>query len=132
LAIYKAYLDAVEPTLENVDLSRVWVGTLHSLCNDIMQKYRYHGYQNVRLLDDLEQLLFIYDHSDLASYDPPLEHLDLWSQFEYMVNGYDPIRKKSGWSPDWGYPPNRWMRSRATVPLLNRIVEDMVDVEQMT
>jgi DNA helicase-2/ATP-dependent DNA helicase PcrA len=131
LAIYKAYLDAVEPTLENVDLSRVWVGTLHSLCNDIMQKYRYQGYQNVRLLDDLEQLLFIYDHSDLASYDPPLEHLDLWSQFEYMVNGYDPIRKKSGWSPDWGYPPNRWIRARATVPLLNRIVEDMVDVEQM-
>ena len=131
LAIYKAYLDAVDPTLENVDLSRVWVGTLHSLCNDIMQKYRYQDYQNVRLLDDLEQLLFIYDHSDLASYDPPPEHLDLWSQFEYLVNGYDPIRRKSGWSPDWGYLPNRWMRSRATVTLLNRIVEDMVDVEQM-
>jgi len=131
LALYKACLEQVEPALENVDLSRLWVGTLHSLCNDIMQKYRYPGYQNVRLLDDLEQLLFIYDHSDLARHDPPPDHLDLWDQLQELVDGYDPIRQRRGWDRNWGYCPNRWMRARAAEPLFNRIVEDMVDVEQM-
>src|SRR5690242_2245541 len=36
LAIYKNYLDQADPSLKNVDVFQVRVGTLHGLCNDIM------------------------------------------------------------------------------------------------
>jgi DNA helicase-2/ATP-dependent DNA helicase PcrA len=130
LAIYKEHLEAFDPTLASIDLSRLWVGTLHSLCNDIMQKYRYPQYQNVRLLDDLEQLLFIYDYSILAGSQPPDEHLDLWVHFDYLVNRWNPI-SGGRWNPSSGYRPSRWMRARASVPLFNRIVEDIVNVEEL-
>src|SRR5579859_5190985 len=55
LVIYKNYLDQADPSLKNVDVFQVRVGTLHGLCNDIMQEYRYAGYQNYRLLDDIDQ-----------------------------------------------------------------------------
>ena len=130
LAIYKSHLEQIDPSLKDVDLSRLWTGTLHSLCNDIMQKYRYPDYQNVRLLDELEQLLFIYDHSILAAAQPPKEHLDLWIQFEYLVNRWNPV-SGSRWNPNNRYFPSRWMRARAAASLFNRIVEDMLDVEKM-
>ena len=47
LAIYKSYLDQVDKDLRDVDLFQVRVGTLHSLCNDIMQEYRYVDYQKL-------------------------------------------------------------------------------------
>lgn len=122
LATYKRFLEGIEPSLEDVDLSRLWIGTLHSLCNDIMQRYRYQDYQNVRLLDDLEQRLFIYDHADLAGRKPSEEQLELWKQFQYLMS----------WSPDRDYPPNRWMRTKASIRLFNRIVQDMLDVHEMS
>ena len=63
LAVYKNYLDQADKSLRRVDLFQVRVGTLHSLCNDIMHEYRYVNYQNYRLLDDIDQLLFVYEHS---------------------------------------------------------------------
>ncbi len=130
LAIYKNYLDQANESLRRVDLFQVRVGTLHSLCNDIMHEYRYVNYQNYRLLDDIDQLLFVYEHSVLASSRPPQRlHLPLWREFHLLAKRYNPAGYQ--WRESASYPPHRWVRTNATVQLFNRIVEDQIDVSQM-
>ncbi len=118
LASYLSVLQHHFPALGSVDLSDLRIGTIHSLCNDILQEYRYVGYQNVRLLDQVEQHLLLYLlptgialHTDLA----------FWQAFEYVV-------------PDWrntSHVPNRWKRAKAGATLFNHIAEDMVDLGAM-
>jgi DNA helicase-2/ATP-dependent DNA helicase PcrA len=131
LANYKAYLDQADPSLRSVDLSQIRVGTLHSLCNDIMQEYRYRGYQNYRLLDEIDQLLFTYEHSGLAASRPPQTlHLPLWRTFDYLVSRFNRVTGYS-WSRTKNYLPHRWLRTNAAKVLFNRIVEDRIDVNQL-
>ncbi len=130
LAIYKSYLDQTDESLRKVDLFQVRVGTLHSLCNDIMHEYRYVNYQNYRLLDDIDQLLFVYEHSVLASSRPPRDiHLPLWREFHLLAERYNPAGYQ--WRESADYLPHRWVRTNATVQLFNRIVEDQIDISQM-
>ena len=128
LAIYKNYLDQIDGNLREIDLSEVRVGTLHSLCNGIMHEYRYVEYQNYRLLDDIEQSLFVYEHSDLSK--SQQEHLPLWQKFDLLTERYNQAAG-TGWNKSSGYLPHRWIRVNAAVTLFNRIVEDRVDVSQM-
>lgn len=104
------------PQLVTIDPSALRIGTLHGLCNDILQEYRYTAYQNLRLLDDVESSLLIHRklHGNVN------QHLTtLFTQFRYMF-GNKPQNKLSKW--DW---------SLALQQMLGRIVEDMVDVKAM-
>lgn len=115
MAVCMAALEAGDAALAKVDLSDLRVGTLHALCNDILQEYRYSEYQNVRLMDDVEQSLFVYRKAAIARY----EDLAFWSFFDYCV---------PEWSPKSGYAPGRWKRVKAAITLFNHIVEDVVDL----
>lgn len=127
---YASYIFQSNPGLEQqIDIHSLRVGTLHSLCNDIMLEYRYPGYENFRLLDDTEQYLFIYEHSDLVR-DNSNGYLPLWQNFDYLVDGYDPITNSSGWN-DRSRSPNRWKKTKASIGLFNRIVEDLVDLNRI-
>ena len=117
LASYLLSLQAADPSLRDVDLADMRVGTLHSLCNDILQEFRYPAYQNVRLLDAVEQSLFTYRYADIANH----SDLDFWLQFDHAVRDW---RSKS-------FTPNKWKRTKAAVVLFDRIVEDQVDLQQM-
>ena len=128
LAIYKSYLDQVDDGLRRIDLSEVRVGTLHSLCNGIMHEYRYVEYQNYRLLDAIEQSLFVYEHSDLSK--SQQAHLPLWQEFDLLTERYNQAAG-TGWNRTSDYPPHRWICVNAAVTLFNRIVDDLVDVSQM-
>ena len=128
LALYKNYLDQVDENLRRIDLSQVRVGTLHSLCNGIMHEYRYVEYQNYRLLDDIEQLLFVYEHSDLSK--SQQGHMPLWQAFHLLTERYNQTAG-ARWNKSFNYPPHRWIRVNAAVTLFNRIVEDRVDISQM-
>jgi DNA helicase-2/ATP-dependent DNA helicase PcrA len=124
---YASYIYQGYPDLrQRVDINNLRVGTLHSLCSDIMSEYRYSGYENHRLLDDLEQYLFVYEHSSLVA-DSSDRFMPLWNAFEYLFSGYDPIAGRSGWI-NRNRPPARWRRARAAVSLFNRIVQDMIDL----
>jgi DNA helicase-2/ATP-dependent DNA helicase PcrA len=131
LAVYKGHLDQEDLSLRPIDLFQIRVGTLHSLCNDIMQEYRYAGYQNYRLLDEIDQLLFVYEHSELAASNPPQHvHLPLWRSFAYLVSRFSRVTQYR-WTPGQSYLPHRWLRANATKVLFNRIVEDRVSVNQL-
>ncbi|MCO8268618.1 ATP-dependent helicase [Haloferax sp. AB510] len=43
----------------SIPYERIWVGTLHQLCAEIMREFRYGDYQNVELLDADAQEMFI-------------------------------------------------------------------------
>lgn len=117
LAIYLTALQNTEPTLQKIDLAGIKIGTLHSLCNDILQEYRAPNYQNVRLLDKIEQDLFIYRYADISDH----QDLAFWKHFEYAVSDW---RNKN-------YSPNKWKRAKAAVTLFNHIAEDYVNLIQM-
>jgi len=127
LTNYKLHIAKSHPSVEKVDLFNLRVGTLHSLCNEIMLEQRYAGYKNFRPMDDLEQLLFVYFNSTLAA--PPSRGpdwlLDFWKRFVYVL----PDRGR--WAIDNGQLPSMWTRARAAQDLFNRIVEDGVDLDKM-
>ena len=52
--------------LRTIDIAKLRINTLHGLCNELLQEYRAPNYQNVRLMDDFEQAMFIYEHMDMV------------------------------------------------------------------
>ena len=135
---YKSYLDEADSQLKSIDLFQLRIGTLHSLCNDIMQEYRYERYQNYRLLDEMDQLLFINEHSVLAKSRPnSATYLPLWQHFNYLIDNttgrkkYDPITQKYyRWYRQTSLPARWWRRDAANI-LFNRLVEDRININQM-
>lgn len=130
LTNYKLHIAKTHPEVGKVDHSQLRVGTLHSLCNSIMIETRYPAYKSYRPLDELEQLMFIYFHSDLATTGASklsAGEIEFWRRFEYAWATTWRARafSKKSWSP------TRWMRARACQLMFNRIVEDHVDIDKM-
>ena len=117
LGAYGAWVSSQAPTeSEGIDVSHVRVGTLHGLCNDIMHEFRYEGYQNYRLMDELEQLIFINEHSGLVKRRQTPEDLQLWTTFGGLLGGYRnvPAARRAG---------NRLARAYAFRSIVGRMVE---------
>ncbi len=119
----KAAIQEKFPSIAEVDVADIRVGTLHSLANDIMHEFRYVPYQNIQLLNELEQLMFTHKNTAIAagqsgwSKKPPPD--DFWVTFGFLLDRIT------------GYYPGRWKRAKAGVDLFNRIVEDRVDTDAM-
>ncbi|ADC69068.1 UvrD/REP helicase [Methanocaldococcus sp. FS406-22] len=111
--IYQKY-----PELQrNLDVNDIYIGTLHSLCNQIMLEYRYPGYENYRLMDDIEQYLFVHEHSDAVKHHH--KYQDMWNHFKYLENK---------WNRSFN---SRWGRTQVATTLFNRIVEYLIDIEEL-
>jgi DNA helicase-2/ATP-dependent DNA helicase PcrA len=113
-----------------VDLHGLNIGTLHKICNDVMLKYRYPKYDNFRLIDDIEQYLFTFEHSDLVT-ERSNKYRQLWEKFDYLFKRYDKVAESYGWHRNSQNLPNKWRRTDAAMILFNRIVEEMADLNQM-
>ncbi len=123
--IFKTY-----PNLEQqIDIYALRIGTLHSLCHEIMQEFKYPEYENYRLLDDLEQGLFIHEHSILVK-EKTNRFLPLWEFFSFFFDGWDPVSGFQGWK-NHSFLPNRWRRANAGISLFDRVIEDMLDLDKM-
>lgn len=106
------YVAKMYPDLPQ-DISQLRIGTLHSLCNEILLEFRYTEYQNLRLLDDVETNMLIADNlAWTASHNAK----ELESQFSYL----------------FGTKNNpRWDWTRALKILLDRLVEDQLDITKL-
>ena len=102
--------------LADIDPSNLRIGTLHSLCNDILQEYRYTPYQNLRLLDEMESALLV--HKLVVRDIQPLQGA-LFNQFKYLF-GNKPQKFLSRW--DWAL---------FLIQLFNRLIEDQIDVNAL-
>ena len=105
------------PQITAIDPSGLRIGTLHGLCNRILQEYRYTEYQNLRLLDEMETALLIHRLVE-RNVDGGVK-ADIENQFGYIF-GRNPNRSKSRW--DW---------SLALMTLFNRLIEDQVDLGRL-
>jgi superfamily I DNA/RNA helicase len=108
-----------------VDANDLRVGTLHSLCNDIMQEYRYPDYANVELLDEDGQQLFVYDACAFVDY---LAGRDLDpDEWETIPEGADVSDDWEFFEPLYGrqvhsrYGPNNWQATGFTTKLFDRL-----------
>jgi len=126
---YAEHLFTEYPELqESVDIYNIRIGTLHSLCNDIMLEYRSPDYQNYRLMDDFEQFLFVFEQSSFV--DQHEYFFPVYENFSYLFEKYDPVSGYRGWN-DHTFHPNKWALTKAAVNLFNRISEYRIDVNLM-
>jgi len=121
---YRAKIVTAHPELMNIDISKLRIGTLHGLCNDLLQEYRDPDYQNVRLMDEFEQALFVREHMSLIKKPNPSAEISFWKAFPWMF-------LQQEWQSTYTYPPNRWVSTTKLVNLLNRLVEDRVSIASL-
>jgi len=110
------------PEVLEVDISKLKVDTLHGLCNDLLQKHRAPNYQNVRLMDEFEQALFVHEHVSMVRQESASNQLAFWKEFAWMFLPHE-------WQSHYNRPPNRWKATHALVKLVNRLVEDRVSLK---
>lgn len=114
------YLPAIytrHPELESeIDIHQLRIGTLHSLCTDIMQEYKFPQFENVRLMDDFEQLFFIYNHSIIFSRNDRERFDPLWTHFQFLLGNFS----------------NKFNKAKAITKVFNRIGEDRINLNQIS
>lgn len=110
------FLAGLYPQLASLDPSDLRIGTLHGLCNDIAQEYRYTAYQNLRLLDEVESALLLHKKvvSNMQAFQPAL-----FSQFNYLF-GNKPQNRIGKW--DWALALQR---------VMGRLTEDRIDMNAL-
>jgi DNA helicase-2/ATP-dependent DNA helicase PcrA len=123
LTFYLSYLSKKYNELSDIDASQLRIGTLHKLCIRIMQEYRYKGYKNYKVLDEAAQRFFIFDRLDLCQPRVPFFDEPLWEHFSYLNRHQNPNQSNSR--------PYRWDRVEIASTLLDRIVEDYIDVDKL-
>jgi len=124
IAQKRALIVAQRPELADIDVSKLRIGTLHGLCNDLLQEFRAPNYQNVRLMDEFEQSMFIYEQASIVKTPNVLTDLPFWTDFQFLFSARD-------WQPVYGNTPSKWNATGALVKLFNRIVEDRVSLAAM-
>ncbi|WP_415380494.1 ATP-dependent DNA helicase [Halosimplex sp. TS25] len=119
-----------------IDANELRIGTLHSLCNDVMQEYRYPDYANVELLNEDGQQLFMCDNCTFVDYlrgseldtdewatlpDEGVETSDDWTFFDEIF----------GWKVSRQYGPNKWQSTSGAAKLFDRISQYRAPTERL-
>jgi DNA helicase II / ATP-dependent DNA helicase PcrA len=107
------FLAGMYPQLASIDPSTLRIGTLHGLCNDILQEYRYTAYQNLRLLDEVESALLL--HKSVVVGTQPHQPA-LFGRFNYLFD-HKPQNMLGRW--DWAL---------ALQKIFDRLIEDRLDL----
>jgi len=102
----------------NVSVDNLHLGTLHSLCDNIMREFRYDEYHDRRLLDEIEQRFFMHKYLRKHINSIPRE---FWDDFSFLGRF---------WSREYG--PNTWQKIEAMCTLVNRAIEEDVDLKKLS
>lgn len=106
------------PVLTRIDYCQLRTGTIHSLCSDIMQEYRYSPFQNVRLLDDVEQAMFI--RKSVAKF--ARDNCSRLHDYFFPILLSDKRKVKSN---------HLWIWTKVLSQLFDRLIEDDIDLFAM-
>lgn len=94
---------------DEIDVTNLRSGTLHSLCDALMDEYRYPHYLDLQLLDQHDQEFFVRRHGgDLLSWLKDSES----GAHQFFESLRLPWKQK--------YPPNTWEATRLATQLLNK------------
>jgi DNA helicase II / ATP-dependent DNA helicase PcrA len=116
-------LHSLFPEVGDIDLTAMRLGTIHSLCIDILQNAPGSPYRHIHLLDEIERIFFVMTNSSLCTSgaDNDVVNLDLLA---WAKNPAKP--------PDLSFLPSRWERAHIFLQLFERLIEDQVDIQQIT
>lgn len=124
ISFYRAKVVGAYPELSKIDVSKLRIGTLHGLCNDILQEFRALNYQNVRLMDEFEQALFVREHMSFIKHPNTQDEINFWKEFPWMF-------KSNEWQPHYLNIPKRWISTKKLIAMLNRLVENRVSISAL-
>lgn len=115
-------LHAFLPETEQIDLASMRIGTIHSLCMDLLQSTPTSSFRHIHLLDEVERILFVMANSSLCTSQAMNDAivLDLLNWAEQPDN-----------PPDRSFLPSRWDRAQTFINLFQRLIEDGVDQERL-
>lgn len=130
---YMEHLKSIDTSIAEKDYTSIRIGTLHGLCSDIMHEFRHKDFQNVRLLDEKEQLLFILEHMTLTrifTKDEPIksEEKRFWSHFSYIGKFNAAVKGR----PSSNGNMSTIHRAEIAQELFNRVAEDRIDLHRMS
>lgn len=115
-------LALVEPSVGQIDLSRLRLGTLHRLCWDILTETPASPFRHLKLLDELDRAFFVRTYSQICHNHPDLEPV-LRSLLAWVEN------------PDAPKPrevlPSRWDRVKTFLTVYQRLLDDQIDRKQL-
>jgi len=117
IELYRSHLEKCDRSIEKIDLANLRIGTMHSLCNDIMLDYRHEDYTHLELIDEIEESFFIYDFCDLTARSQEADQF--WSIFDFMFD-----RNRA-------FMPSKWEKTFAIMEMFRGIVENYVDIRKM-
>jgi DNA helicase-2/ATP-dependent DNA helicase PcrA len=112
-------LSAVFPEFRMIDLSQMRLGTLHSLCWDILTETPASPLRHRQILSELDRAFFVYTRSRFCNNDHDSETEALFLQLVSWVE------KKS-----YHTLPSRWRRALDFVEMYERLINDQVDRAQ--
>jgi DNA helicase II / ATP-dependent DNA helicase PcrA len=124
LAMMRTSVIAADTSLGSIDTSKLRINTLHGLCNELLQEFRAPNYQNVRLMDDFEQAMFIHEHMDMVKNSVDARDVPFWTEFEFLF-------ARNVWQARYGNCPRKWAMAKALVKMFNRLVEDRIDISAL-
>jgi DNA helicase-2/ATP-dependent DNA helicase PcrA len=110
------------PEVGQIDLGRMHLGTMHSICWELLTDSPASRYRHLHLLDELEQVFFIQTASRFCTSATMDESatLDLLAWAECPDQ---PVRPT--------FLPARWKRAQVFLGLLQRVIEDQVDLDRL-
>jgi DNA helicase-2/ATP-dependent DNA helicase PcrA len=115
-------LHSISPETGDIDLTAMRIGTIHSLCMDILQSTPASPYRHIHLLDEIERIFFVMANSSLcttqAANDVIIMDLLAWAR-----NPADPA--------ELSFLPSRWQRAEIFLQLFERVIEDQVDQQRL-
>ena len=100
------------------DLSGLVVGTIHGICNDLIEKHRHETIlgNNYDVLDDMTQKFFFFQNfSDIVSPDPEAENEDEDSRQTYISGKYK----------------TKWTAIKGLLEYFDKIAEELIDPDEM-
>jgi len=97
---------------EIIDSSLIWMGTLHSLCDEIMKTFRYLDYSDRELMDEIQTMFFAFRNGPFKT-----KEREIWAEIftNLSITGY----------------ASKWDYVEKALTIINRITQDRLDLDKM-
>lgn len=104
------------PEIREIDVSRMRLGTLHSLCWDFLTETPGSPFRHLQSLTALDRAFFVYTQSRFCRFDQGSEADELFLQLISWVE-----------QKTYRVLPNPWKRAQMFITMYERLVNDRID-----
>lgn len=114
-------LHIFSPEVKQIDLTAMRVGTIHSICLDLLQTAVTSPFRHIHLLDEVERIFLVQANSSLCTSQAAKDAIYL----DLLAWANQPDNPQPG-----QFLPTRWQRAQTFITLYQRLIEDQVDLQR--